>query len=193
MKDPASIAIAVFDSHDAASDAVIRLQHGGFDMTKVSIVGRGYQTEEHVLGFFNAGDRAKFFGKYGALWGTLAGVLFSAAFMVVPVVGGVVVLGPLASAIVGAVEGAVVGGGVSALAGALSALGVPKDTQLRYETDVRADKYLLVVHGDTALQQHAKDLLASTAFESFAAKDASGHAADPSVASATPADQPARA
>jgi len=171
MNDSASLAIAVFDTHEAASDAVVRLQHGGFDMTKVSIVGRGYQTDEHVLGFFNAGDRAKFFGKYGALWGSLAGVLFSAAFMVVPVVGGVVVLGPLASAVVGAIEGAVVGGGLSALAGALSALGVPKDTVLRYETDVRADKYLLVVHGDAELQQRAKDLLGKVALESFDAHE----------------------
>ena len=157
------LAIAVFDTHDQAANAVQELQSAGFDMKRLSIIGRDYHTDEHVVGYFNAGDRARFFGKYGALWGGLAGMLFGAALLFVPVFGHVVILGPLAATVVGALQGAVLGGGVSAIAGALSALGVPKNSVLRYETAIKADKYLLVVHGDAKLQQQARDILGERA------------------------------
>ena len=170
MDRSSEVAVAVFDTHEQAAEAVRELQHGGFDMKRLSIVGRDYHTDQHVIGYFNAGARARFFGKYGAFWGGLAGVLFGAAFMFVPVLGHIVVLGPLAATLVGGLQGAVLGGGVSAIAGALTALGVPKDSVLRYETALKADKYLLVVHGDAQLQQRAREMLGSrAALESVAA------------------------
>jgi hypothetical protein len=70
------IAVAVYDHHTQAENAVRTLQRAGFDMKKISIIGKDCESEEHVIGFLNAGDRAKIFGKYGALWGGLIGVLF---------------------------------------------------------------------------------------------------------------------
>jgi hypothetical protein len=156
------LAVATYDSHLQAEDAVKILQRSGFDMTHISIIGRDYTTEEHVLGFFNAGDRARFFGKHGALWGGVFGMLFGAAFLFVPVLGHIVVLGPLASTLVGGLEGAAVVGGVSALVGAFSALGIPSNSVLRYATAIRADKFLLTVHGDAKEIQRAREVLAAT-------------------------------
>src|SRR5271169_2303596 len=48
--------VAVFEQHDQAEQAIRKLQHGGFDMKKLSIIGRDYHTEEHAVGFYNAGD-----------------------------------------------------------------------------------------------------------------------------------------
>ncbi len=141
------IAVAVYDSHVQAEDAVHKLAKEGFNMKAISIVGKNYHTEEHVVGYFNAGDRAKFFGKLGAFWGGLAGLLFGSALMFVPVVGHIVVLGPLAATLAGGLQGAVLGGGMTALVGALSAIGIPKDSVLRYETALKADKFLVIVHG----------------------------------------------
>jgi len=162
------LAVATFDDHTAAEDAVKALHRSGFDMKHISIIGKDYTTEEQVVGFFNAGDRARFFGKYGAFWGAMFGMLFGAAFLFVPVVGHIVVFGPLASMIVGGVEGAVVTGGIGALVGALSALGVPRDSVLRYETAIRANKFLLIVHGDANDIRHARDVLATTDLKAFA-------------------------
>lgn len=156
------IAVAIYDSHEKAERAVKTLQRGGFDMKKLSIIGKDYHTEEHVIGYFNAGDRAKFFGKLGAFWGGLAGMLFGAAFMFVPVVGHIVVLGPLAATLVGGLQGAVLGGTVSALAGALMSIGIPKDSVLRYETAIRANKFLLIVHGTSEELTRAKEILKTT-------------------------------
>jgi uncharacterized membrane protein len=155
------IAVAIYDSHTRAEEAVRTLARAGFDLKRISIIGKDYHTEEHVVGYFNAGDRAKFFGKLGAFWGGMAGMLFGAALMFVPVVGHIVVLGPLASLIAGGLQGAVLGGGLSAIAGALSAIGVPKDSVLRYETALKASKFLVVVHGGADDLRRARDVLAA--------------------------------
>jgi hypothetical protein len=59
--------VAIYPSHAAAEAAIKELQQGGFDMTKLSIVGRDYHTDEHVFGYCNAGDRMKYWGKNGRL------------------------------------------------------------------------------------------------------------------------------
>lgn len=151
--------VAVYDTHTQADSAVRQLAKEGMDMKAISIVGKDYHTEEHAIGYLNAGDRAKFFGKLGAFWGGLAGLLFGSAMMFIPVVGHLVILGPIAATLVGGVEGAVVAGGVSALFGALSALGIPKDSVVRYETAIKANKFLVVVHGDTDANRRAQDVL----------------------------------
>ena len=85
-----------------AEEALRAFQNTGFDMKKLSIVGRDYHTEEHVIGFYNAGDRMKFWGKRGAFWGTFWGMLFGSALFLIPGVGHLIVLGPLVGWIVGA-------------------------------------------------------------------------------------------
>src|SRR5271154_2776172 len=114
------IAIATFSDHERAASAVKALQRAGFNMKRISIVGKDYEVQEHVIGYLNAGDRAKIFGKYGAYWGGLMGILFGSAMLFVPVFGHLIILGPLAAALFGGLESAVVVGGVSALVGALT-------------------------------------------------------------------------
>ena len=169
--DDKCIAVAVYDEHSAAEEAVKTLQRAGFDMKKISIIGKDYQTDEHVIGYLNAGDRAKLFGKLGAFWGGLVGVLFGSALIFVPVVGHVIILGPLAAAIFGAieggVEGAAVAGALSALGGALSAIGIPKNSVLQYETELKANKFLLVVGGDAPEVKRAAEVLKTSGIRSF--------------------------
>ena len=95
-------------------------------MKQLSIVGKGYHTEEKVIGFYSAGDRIKIWGKRGAFWGGLWGRCFGGIFMMVPVVGQVMVLGYLAKVVASAIEGAIVIGGLAALGAALCSSGVPK-------------------------------------------------------------------
>jgi hypothetical protein len=154
-------AVAVFATHDDADAAIKSLQRVGFDMKKLSIVGKDFRTEEHAIGYYNLGDRVKFWGKTGAFWGSLAGILLSSAFLVIPVVGHIIVLGPLVSALIGGLEGAAVVGGTSALVGALVGLGIPKDSVIQYENDVKAGKFLVVAQGTPDEIARARDLLAA--------------------------------
>ena len=139
--------VAIFESHNQAEDAVRELQKSGFDMKKLSIVGKDYHTDEHVVGYYNTGERMMYWGKLGAFWGGLWGMLFGSAFFFVPGVGPLLVAGPLVAWIVGALEGAVMMGGISALGAALVSIGIPKDSVLQYEESVKAGKFLLILHG----------------------------------------------
>src|ERR1044071_6533414 len=77
-------------------------QRSGFDMQKLYIVGKDYHTEEHVVGYYNVGDRMKVWGKLGAFWGGFWGLLFGSAFFFIPGIGPLIVFGPLVGWIVGA-------------------------------------------------------------------------------------------
>ena len=152
----------VFNTHTAAEAAVKELQKAGIDMKNLSVVGKDYHSDEHVVGYYNAGDRMKAWGKIGAFWGGLWGLLFGAAFFFVPGIGPVAVAGPLVSWIVGALEGAVVVGGVTALGAGLFSIGIPKDSIIKYETQIKADKFVLVCHGTTEEVEKARGILENT-------------------------------
>ena len=160
--------VAIYESHHQAEDAVRELQKSGFDMTKLSIVGRDYHTDEHVVGYYNAGDRMMYWGKTGAFWGGLWGMLFGSAFFFVPGVGPLLVAGPLVTWIVGALEGAAVMGGLSALGAGLYSIGIPKNSILQYETEVKNGSLLLVAHGTAEEVERARDLLHQTRAETTA-------------------------
>jgi hypothetical protein len=153
---------AVFESHDQAEAAIRALQKDGYDMKKLSIVGKDYHTEEHVVGYYNTGDRMLYWGKLGAFWGGFWGLLFGSAFFWVPGVGQLLVAGPLVMWIVGALEEAAVVGGLSALGAGLFSIGIPKNSVVQYETEVKNGKLLLVVHGTADEVARARDLLHQT-------------------------------
>jgi hypothetical protein len=67
--------VAIYKSHAEADAAVKELQRSGFDMKKLSIVGRDYHTDEHVVGYYNTGDRMKYWGKTGGLLGWVLGLV----------------------------------------------------------------------------------------------------------------------
>jgi voltage-gated potassium channel Kch len=154
--------VAIFNDHTGAEHAVKELQKAGFDIKKLSLVGKDYHSDEQVVGYYNTGDRMRYWGKLGAFWGGLWGLLFGSALFLVPGIGPIVVGGPIVSWIVGALEGAAVVGGLSAIGAALYSIGIPKDSVLRYETSLKANKFLLVVHGTAAEVERASSILHGT-------------------------------
>jgi hypothetical protein len=152
----------VYNTHTEAEAAVRELQKAGFDMKKLSIVGKDYHTEEHVVGYYNTGDRMKAWGKLGAFWGGLWGLLFGAAFFVVPGIGPIAVVGPLVGWIVSALEGAVMVGGLSAVGAGLFSIGIPKDSVIKYESQIKSDKFILVCHGTIEEMEKARSILENT-------------------------------
>ena len=151
--------VAVFTRHQDAEEAVRKLATGGFDMTHYSIVGQGFHSEEKVVGFYNLGDRIKFWGKNGAFWGGLWSLFFGGIFLTIPMVGPVMVLGHLAAMVVAAVEGAILFGGLSALGAALFSIGIPKDSVIEYEQAVKTDGFLVVAHGSADEVARSKAIL----------------------------------
>ncbi len=157
-----SAVVAIYETHTEAENAVRELQKSGFDMQKLSIVGKDYQMEEDVIGYYTMGDRMKAWGKSGAFWGGLWGMMFGSAFFLIPGIGPILAAGPVVAWIVGVLEGAVVVGGLSALGAGLYSIGIPEDSILEYETQIKAGKFVVIAHGLPDEVSRIQSVLANT-------------------------------
>ena len=151
--------VAIYKTHTEAENAVKELESADFNMKLLSIVGRDPQTDEHVVGYYNTGDRMKYWGGLGAFWGWIWGLLFGSALFVIPGVGPLMAAGPIVGWIVAALEGAVVVGGVSALGAGLYSQGIPKNSILKYETEIKSGKFVIIAHGTAQEAARAREII----------------------------------
>ncbi len=167
MSNISNSVVAIYDTHEQAEQAIKELQGAGVDMKSLSIAAKDTHTDEHVVGYYNAGDRMKHWGKVGAFWGGFWGLLFGSGMFLIPGLGPILVAGPLVAWIVAGLEGAAVVGGVSAVGAGLVSIGIPKDSVLKYEVALKTDKFLLVVHGTEGAVANAKSIIAGTEHSSY--------------------------
>lgn len=160
--EKADLPVYVFDTHLEAEAAIKKLNNANFDVKKLSLIGKGYHSEEKPVGFYTIGDRIKAWGGLGAFWGGIWGLLMAPAVFFLPGLGLMAFAGPIVAVLISALEGAVVMGGVSALGAALMQIGVPKDKVIKYETALKVDKYVLMVHGSVEEQNQARQVLEQT-------------------------------
>jgi len=176
MADSASFSnhlVAVYRSPDQAEGAIRFLRNCGHEIKHLSIIGQEYATEERPIGFINTGDRMLSWGKFGAYWGSIWGLLFGSAMLFVPGLGYILFGGWL----VAALEGAAVGGGIAALGAALASIGMPSDEVRTYQQALHAGRFLVVVHGTEADVRRVKVVLSSTpatSIEAFSTQKVAG-------------------
>jgi uncharacterized membrane protein len=159
--------VAHFPSHVEAERVVLELQKEGFDMQKLSIIGKDYQTTEHVRGFLTWKDTAKTGAAGGAYWGSFVGGLFGilagAGVLFIPGMAPLIIAGPIVGVLAGWLEGTLVGGvsaaAVGGLAGALGGLGIPKHEVLKYETQIQAGEFIILVTGSNEDVSQVKQML----------------------------------
>ncbi len=154
-----SLPVYVYDTHADAENAIRALSKSGIDVKKLSLIGKGYHSEDKALGFYTTGDRVLAWGGMGAFWGGIWGLLAGPAVFLVPGLGLLAMAGPVVTALVSALEGAVVVGGVSAVGAAFTSVGLPEEDAIRYEKALKAEKYILMVHGDAAQVDAARATL----------------------------------
>ena len=152
--------VASYRSHTDAEAAVRRLSEGGLPINQVSIIGRNFETQEDVQGFYRPADAALDGAGTGAWYGGIFGLMLGAmGFFVMPMVGALMVMGPLSGMIAGAIGGA----GVGALINGLVAAGIPRDQALKYQARLQAGEFLVVVHGGAGETMRAHEILEGTA------------------------------
>ena len=137
-------------SADAAYDDLVR---SGFGRDDVSIMGQGREggtglaDDDHV----GAGE--------GAAVGGITGLLLGAAAMLIPGIGPIVAVGPLAAGLAGAVTGAATGVVVGGITGALTDAGVDHDTSAYYDERLKQGGYLLTVRANDVEYEKARMIL----------------------------------
>ncbi len=72
--------VAIYPDHDSAEQVVSKLQDASFDVTKLSIIGKDYHTDEKVIGYYTTGERMKYWGVRGAFWGGFGDCCSAPAF-----------------------------------------------------------------------------------------------------------------
>jgi len=157
-----NVVVAIYNTHTEAEAAIKELTRASFNITKLSIIGKDYHTDEHVVGYYNTGDRMKYWGKLGALWGSVWGLFLGAGFFAIPGIGPVLIAGPLLGWVLGALEGAVLTGGVTAIGAGLYSLGIPKDSILKYEMALKSNQFILMSHGTAEEAAQVRKILRTT-------------------------------
>ena len=147
--------VGTFDTQDQAEMVVQRLIDAGVQPERISVLMQGLQIRDQVQGYVTAGDIASGTAKTGAWTGGLFGLLIGAAFLWVPALGPLIVIGPLASAALGALEGGAVGG----LLGAILGKQMEKDHVLKIQRALQGGKYVVVVHGTPQDLQTARRVM----------------------------------
>jgi hypothetical protein len=139
--------VAVFSGYPETDSAVKKLANAGVAIENLSVVGKGSPSDEKIVGFHRAGGRIRFWGKRGVFWGSLWDLFDGGVSLTIPVIGQVMILGYLAPIVASAVDGGIMVGGLSALGAALYSAGAPRDSVGQYEQAVKADGFLVIVHG----------------------------------------------
>jgi len=150
-----------FANRAAADAAYADLVANGFDKDDISILGRSREggglvddEGEHMT----AGEGAKV--------GGITGLLLGAAAMLIPGIGPVVAVGPLAAGLAGLITGGVTGAVVGGIAGALVHAGLSEDEAKYYDERFQRGGYLVTVKVDDGryddarmvLQRHGADI-----------------------------------
>ena len=125
-------------------------------MDQISLLSRAGGAGDDMLGvtYHDTGERMKAWGKQGAFWGAIWGLLAGASGMfVLPGLGPLLVAGPIVEALGAAIAGAAVAGGtmagaaaVSHLASALHRMGIPEAELAQIEAAIHAGQYVVILH-----------------------------------------------
>jgi hypothetical protein len=151
--------VAVYESPAEAVQGVSDLQKAGFNLMKLSLAAKEYPDSEHLIGCCSTGSQVKYWGKTGALLDESGAFWMGAALFLLPGLGPIVMAGPLIASVMANLEGAAAARGLGVFGSGLVRLGIPKESVFRYESELGADRLLLIAHGAIDELMRARDVL----------------------------------
>ena len=156
------ILVVTYKDHIAGEKCIRRMQNIGFDMQKLSFLGRDYRSADRLVGRYRSNDNTKYWENLSAVGGSAWGALSSFAFFHIPGMGPFLVGGPLASSIIGCLNSKPTDAELSTIGYALRSFGVPKDRVLKYERVLKEGNYVLIVQGTEEEMGEAKAIIRHT-------------------------------
>lgn len=150
------LVVGLYTNQARAQQLIEKLINDDFPMDRISLLSRAGGAGDDMLGvtYHDTAERMKVWGKHGAFWGAIWGLLASATgLFVLPGLGPLLVAGPIVEAFSAALAGAAVAGGtmagaavISHLASALHRIGIPEDELKQIEAAVEAGQYIVILH-----------------------------------------------
>ncbi len=140
----ANTAVAIYRSLRIVDAAIKELKHSGFDLRRVSIVGKDLH--------YGEADKADLAdelqeGQGKTFWRRMLKVLPGRTVYSLPDDEFVIVSGPLSECVTAALDNPVIFGRLSTLCAALYILGVPTEKALGFEEVVQQNKFLMLANG----------------------------------------------
>jgi hypothetical protein len=132
--------VGVFNTRADAEAAVDDLVDAGFPGSQIGVVARNADGTVETQRQDGVADGALAGAATGA--GVAGLVSLGISYGVIPVIGPILAVGPLAAALISAAGGAAVAG----LAGAFMDAGVPEEEAKYYETEVGRGRFVVTVH-----------------------------------------------
>ena len=158
--------IAVYNRISKAEIAIHALEQEGFPAQQISLVSKNLESDNNVHGYITAdNDQTTRSAKSGAWAGGLFGLLTGAAFIWIPGVGPLLIIGRLAAVLLASLEGALLGAAGGGLLGALVNCGVADQHVPHYEAQLTHGKCLVIAHGNEDDVGKAHDILQGTGAE----------------------------
>jgi hypothetical protein len=160
--------LGYFHDRAAADPAYQALVQAGVTKDTISLLARGAHDRA------GPADDQGASAATGAGVGAIEGLLLGAAAMLIPGIGPIVAVGPLAAALAGALTGGVTGAVVGGVVGALEAAGVERDTARYYDERLREGGVLLAVRTDPTQADAVHTILVNQGADMRSAKAAEG-------------------
>ncbi len=157
-----NLILAIYKAHNEVEESLRELQQSGFDLAKISILGKAYISDEQIVGCYSTGGNLKAIGGLGAFWEELWKILKGAAFFFIPGIGPVVIAGSLVDMIISTLKAPVAIRKLSSLGIVLNGLGIPDNTIFEYEVGIRANKFMLIASGSSEEIIKAKSIVDKT-------------------------------
>jgi len=125
-----------------ANDILTHLRNLGFSASEISVLLKDKDTRN-----ISVKEDAVRGAKAGGIAGGILGALAGLTALSVPVIGPLLVAGPIVSALGGAAVGGVVGG-LAGGSGALARIGIPEHVAARLEERLHGGAILIAVHSE---------------------------------------------
>ncbi len=146
-----SAAVGIFSVHTHARAAVHKLKLDGFDIRRVSVIGKHC----HV------NDRMKYWGQQSAFWSGVWGLMFSTGIFQVRGIGRLLVAGPLLATIIEMIE-RTTDHEDDAVGTGLRTIGISAESITRYEETVKTGNFVLIFQGEDEEAQKTKQVFEQT-------------------------------
>ncbi|KRB59920.1 hypothetical protein [Flavobacterium sp. Root186] len=126
--------VANYKTQQQAEDAIKKLKKSGYDITKLSLIGKDCYIEQNILGYFNIYDKMEKWSTTGLFAIGLCGLIFGMLFIFNVMASFPYFRIPIIYACIAILLGATL---------PLIGMGFSKDKTIKYSTEVKARKYVL--------------------------------------------------
>ena len=157
--------VSVFTNSNQVQQAITDLAKAGFDMKRISVVGKAYRGNGESAAYYRDGNRIKCLGGQSEFWNSLYPAIQEWTLFSCPGTGIVLAVGPMAQWVVAVLNNSAIFGTLSVLGATFYSMGVAKERVQDYEEALRKGSCLLVIHGPAQEVVKAKRILRSRTAE----------------------------